>query len=82
MNLAAEQMDGRELAALFSAVLNRPIKFQLLPMFITRLVMGRDLTKMFRWVNQHDMLLVKDIPELKKEFPGMRPMRDWIQDNF
>jgi len=40
-------MDGEQLAATFSKAMGKEIKFQQLPMFITRLVMGRDLAKMF-----------------------------------
>lgn len=82
ITLAAEQMDGEQLAALFSKVLGKEIKFQLLPMFITRLVMGNNLAKMFRWINNNDALFVKDIPALKNEFPGMLSLEEWIKDHF
>ena len=82
MDLAAEQMDGQELALLLSEVMKTKIKFQQLPMFITRLVMGRDLSKMFHWVNHNDVLFVKDIDAFKKQFPPMISFRDWIKLHF
>ena len=82
IQLAADQMDGRKLAALFSDVLNKGVKFQQLPAFITRLFMGKDLAKMFSWVNKNDVLFVQDIEGLKSEFPGMSPLPKWIRDNF
>ena len=82
IGLAAEQMDGSQLATIFSEVLKREIKFQQLPMFITRLIMGKGLAKMFRWINDHDGILVKDIDSLKKEFPGMLSIEKWIDNNF
>ena len=82
MNLAAEQMDGEELAATFSKVMEREIKFQQLPMFITRIVMGRDLTKMFRWINNNDSCFVKDMQAFKNEFPGMLSLQEWIKMHF
>lgn len=82
ITLAAEQMDGEQLAATFSKAMGREIKFQQLPMIITRLVMGNDLTKMFRWINNNDACLVKDMQALKNEFPGMLSLGEWIKVNF
>lgn len=82
MNLAAEQMDGDELATIFSRVMGREIKFQQLPGFITRLVMGRDLAKMFRWINNNDSCFVKDMQAFKNEFPGMLSIEEWIRMHF
>lgn len=80
--LAAEQMDGEQLAVLFSKVMGKEIKFQQLPMIIVRLVMGKGLAKMFRWINNNDALFVKDISALQKEFPGMLSLEEWIKINF
>ena len=82
INLAAEQMDGEQLAATYSKIMGREIKFQQLPRLITRLVMGRDLAKMFRWVDNNDALFVKDLQALKNEFPGMLSLEDWIRMHF
>jgi|SRR5688572_22631826 len=82
MNLAAEQMDGEELATTFTKVMGKEIKFQQLPMFITRLVMGRDLAKMFRWINNNDACFVKDMQAFKNEFPGMLGLGAWIKMHF
>ncbi len=80
--LASEQMDGSELAAVFSKVLSKDIKFQRLPKLIVRLVMGKGLAKMFRWINDNDAVFIKDIGELKKEFQGMLSIEKWIEINF
>lgn len=82
INLASEQMDGKQLAHLFSGILNKEIKFQQLPGFITRLVMGKGLARMFSWINNNDAVFVKDIQELKKEFPGMGSIKKWVEINF
>jgi uncharacterized protein YbjT (DUF2867 family) len=82
ITLAAEQMDVEQLAAVFSKALNKEIKFQQLPMFIVWLAMGKNLAKMFRWINNNDALIVKDIPGLKNEFPGMMSLEEWIKTNF
>ena len=82
MNLAAEQMNGDQLAAIFSKAMGREIKFQQLPMLITRLVMGRDLAKMFRWVNNNDACFVKDIQSFRDQFPVMLSLEEWIKIHF
>ncbi|MEO7923212.1 MAG: NmrA/HSCARG family protein [Chitinophagaceae bacterium] len=82
ISLASEQLDGRELAALFSDKFGREVKFQQLPGIITLLVMGRGLAKMFRWINEHDALFIKDLPAIKNEFPGMLVLGDWIREHF
>ena len=80
--LAAEQMDGEQLALLFSKVMQRKIKYQQLPMLIARLVMGSDLAKMFHWINYHDVLFVKDMDSFNKQFPPMASFEEWIKNHF
>lgn len=82
MNLAVDQMNGEELALLLSEVMKRKIKFQQLPMFIAKLVMGRDLARMFHWVNHNDVIFVKDMNAFNKQFPPMLSLRDWIKIHF
>ena len=82
ITLAAEQMDGEQLAAVFSKAMNKKMKFQQLSMFIVWLAMGKKLAKMFRWINNNDALFVKDIPALKSEFQGMVTLEEWIRNNF
>jgi hypothetical protein len=44
--------------------------------------MGRDLFKMFRWLNNNDACFVKDIQAFKKEFPEMLSLEEWINIHF
>ena len=82
IGLATEQMDGEQLADLLSKGLGKKMNYQKLPMIIVRLALGKDLTKMFRWLNKHDALFIKDIHALQKEFPGMMSLEDWIKIHF
>jgi uncharacterized protein YbjT (DUF2867 family) len=82
ITIAAEQMDGMQVAGAFSKAWNKEIKYQQLPGIITRLAMGKDLYKMFRWVNDNDAVFVKDLAGFRKEFPGMLSLEDWIRDYF
>ncbi len=82
ITVAAEQMNGTQLAAVLSKALGKTITYQKLPMIITRLVMGKDLAKMFRWINENDALFVKDVPAIRNEFPGMLSLEDWVKTRF
>jgi uncharacterized protein YbjT (DUF2867 family) len=82
MTIGTEQMDMKTVAKTFSTVLGRSIKYQKLPGFITRLVMGKNLHKMFNWCNANDCVFIKDMNEVKTEFPGLTPMDKWIKQHF
>jgi uncharacterized protein YbjT (DUF2867 family) len=82
INLAVEQMDGLQLAGTFSKVSGKETKYQKLPKLITRLAMGKDLYKMFRWINENDVVFVKDLNAFKKEFPGLLSLEEWIRLHF
>lgn len=82
ITLAAEQMDLEQTASLFSEVLGRKVIYQKLPMIITRLVLGKNLYKMFKWVNENDVVFIKDLSAFKKEYPDMMSLREWIRVNF
>ncbi|MBA2499158.1 MAG: NmrA/HSCARG family protein [Chitinophagaceae bacterium] len=80
--VAAEQMNLFQVTALFSKVLHKKMKFQKLPSWITRLAMGKNLYRMFEWINEHDMVYVKNINDTHIEFPGLLPLKDWIRFHF
>jgi uncharacterized protein YbjT (DUF2867 family) len=82
ITLAAEQMDLREAASCFSDVLGKKVVYQKLPMIITRLVMGKDLFKMFKWVNENGGVLIKDLNVFRQEYQNMTSLKDWIRSNF
>jgi uncharacterized protein YbjT (DUF2867 family) len=80
--LAAEQMTLRQVCLLFAEILEREVKYQKMPLFITRLAMGKDLYKMFRWINGHDAVFIKDMGQFRKEFPDLISLYQWIRNNF
>ena len=82
ITLAAEEMSQEEIAQTFTEVLGREVKFSKLPGIITRLAMGKDLHKMFKWLNSNDACFVKDMDGLKREFPDMMTLRQWIKMKF
>ncbi len=80
--IATEQMDMQQVAILFSEVLGREIKYQKLPMFITRLVMGKDLYKMFTWINEKNMSAKENVESTRKEFKDFLNLESWIKNKF
>jgi uncharacterized protein YbjT (DUF2867 family) len=82
LTLAAEEMDMKKVADIFSEVLGKEIKYQKLPMVITRLVMGKNLYKMFKWVNENNAVFLKDLERFRKEYPNLTGLKQWIQINF
>ena len=82
ITLASDIMTMLELADLLSRSMNRKIKYEKLPSIITRLVMGKNLYKMFRWIDKNEPKFVKDISVIKAEFKGMTNMKTWIDIEF
>jgi uncharacterized protein YbjT (DUF2867 family) len=80
--VAAVQMDMQEVAEIFSSVWARKVVYQKLPGLITRLAMGKDLSKMFRWINNNDVIFIKDLNTFKKESPGLVGLEQWIRLYF
>ena len=82
ITLATDQMSMEELTHLFEEELNRKMKYQKLPGLVTRLAMGKELTKMFKWMDQNKFTFAKDIGAIKDEFNELMDMRSWIRQNF
>lgn len=82
ITIGSEDMDMQQVATAFSEVLGKEIKYQKLPMLITRLVMGKDLYKMFKWINENDAVFMKDLEAFKKEHPNLTNLKQWIKLNF
>jgi|SRR5680860_176172 len=82
ITIGSEEMDMQLVAATFSEVLGKEISYQKLPLLIARLVMGKDLYKMFKWINKNDAVFIKDIDLFKKENPNLTSLKHWIKTNF
>ncbi len=80
--LAAEQLSTHEVAELFSTVLGKKIEYQKLPVLITRIFMGKNLYKMFKWVNEKSSFQKEDVELSRKEFPNLLSLKSWIEMNF
>jgi uncharacterized protein YbjT (DUF2867 family) len=82
ITMAAEQLSHDQVATLFSEILGRPIKYNKLPAIITRLAMGKNLYRMFSWLNNNNPIFIEDLEGFRKDYPFMEPLKKWISDNF
>ena len=82
MPLATEQLSTQEVADIFSHVLNKKIEYQKLPVLITRLFLGKNLYKMFKWINEKSSFQIEDLELTHKEFPNLVNLKSWIEMNF
>jgi uncharacterized protein YbjT (DUF2867 family) len=81
ITIAAGQMDMQTAAKTFTNILGKPISYSQLPGLLTRIFLGSDLHTMFKYINNNDVLFVKDMQRLKREFPFLTPVKDWVSRN-
>jgi uncharacterized protein YbjT (DUF2867 family) len=82
ISIATDEKSLVEVANIFSEVLKKKITYQKLPGIITWLVMGKDLRKMFTYMNKNNFKAVKDIDALKKEFNNLGNLNQWVANKF
>jgi hypothetical protein len=82
ISLAAEEMTMEDAARTFSEMLQKKITYGQLPAMLTRVFMGSGLYKMFDYINHHDNYLVKDLEALRKQYPDLMTMKEWIRLHF
>jgi len=82
LTIAAEEMSMYKVAEVFGEAMGRKMKYQPLPMFLARILLGRDLTMMFKWINKHNAIFVKDLHAFKQEYPNLLGLKDWVKQNF
>ncbi|MEP7267888.1 MAG: NmrA/HSCARG family protein [Saprospiraceae bacterium] len=80
--LATEHISTQEAADIFSDVFGKKIKYQKLPTLITRIFIGNNLYKMFKWINEKSIFLKEDVDSTRKEFPNLLSLKNWIEINF
>jgi uncharacterized protein YbjT (DUF2867 family) len=81
LEIAGSELTNIQAAEVFSRVLNRPVKFQKLPMPIVRLFLGREFYEMFRWFNNEGFRA--NIPELRSKYPEIRlhTLEEWLRED-
>ena len=81
ISMVAAEMNMEQVSAVFSESLGREIRYQKLPMLITRLVIGKNLYKMFAWINQNKGMILKNLDKTD-EFSNLLDLRKWIKLQF
>jgi uncharacterized protein YbjT (DUF2867 family) len=81
ITIAADEMDMQSAAQTFTDMLGKPVTYSQLPGLLTRIFMGSDLHTMFKYVNNNDVLFVKNMDALKAEFPFLTSMKEWVTNN-
>ncbi|NNK73731.1 MAG: NmrA/HSCARG family protein [Flavobacteriaceae bacterium] len=66
----------------FSKVMGKPVKYKKLPGIIARLAMGKNLSKMFKYMNQNDFTVINDIQGIRDEFNIEGDFKSWIAEYF
>lgn len=82
ISIATDEWQIGEIPQVFSEAIHKPVKYKKLPGFITRLAMGKDLSKMFKYMNKNDFCAVNNIKELRDEFIITGDFRSWVNKNF
>lgn len=80
--LATEQLTTQQVAEKFSEVLNKNIEYKKLPLIITRLFLGYNLYKMFKWMNDKNSPKTGDVESTRNMIPDYTSLEQWIQINF
>jgi uncharacterized protein YbjT (DUF2867 family) len=78
ISLVAAEMNLDDIGEIFSEVLGKEIKYQQLPMFLTRLIMGRNLYRMFDWINKNKGRPFWSKEKSSEELPHLMDFRQWI----
>ena len=82
ISIATDEKSISEQLASFSQVLDMPVSYQKLPGILTFLFMGKDLYKMFRYMNLNGFVGVDSIDSIKDEFEGLEDMDQWIATTY
>jgi uncharacterized protein YbjT (DUF2867 family) len=80
LEIAGSELTNLEAAKVFSRVLGKPVKFQKLPLPLVRLILGKELYRMFRWFNEAGFKA--DIPALRRAYPEVRlqTLEEWLRN--
>lgn len=82
ITLASEALSTEEVANIFSTELASPVKYSKLPWLMSRVFLGKDIHKMFSWLNKGNLLANPQEITGKEEFPEMLDLKTWIRSNF
>ena len=79
LEIAGSELTNIEAAEVFSRVLDKPVRFQKLPMPLVRLLLGKEFYQMFRWFNAKGFMA--DIGRLRRDYPEihLQSLEEWLR---
>jgi len=79
VEIGLSELTNIEAAKVFSRVMNRPVRFQKLPLPIVRLILGKEFYQMFHWFNNKGYQA--NIPELRHKYPEvhLHTLEEWLR---
>ncbi len=79
LEIAGSELTNLEAAQVFSRVLDKPVKFQKLPMPMVRLLLGKEFYQMFRWFNEAGFQA--NIADLRRRYPEvhLHTLEEWLR---
>jgi uncharacterized protein YbjT (DUF2867 family) len=69
LEIAGDELTNPQIAAAFSRALGRPVTFRKLPLFVTRLALGKEFYEMFKWFNEEGYRA--DLTRLRRDHPDV-----------
>jgi uncharacterized protein YbjT (DUF2867 family) len=78
VEIAGEELTNPQIAATFSRVMRRTVKFRRLPLPLTRVLLGKEFYQMFKWFNEAGFQA--DILALRRDYPGVAwtSLEQWL----
>jgi uncharacterized protein YbjT (DUF2867 family) len=78
IEIAGDELTNPAIAATFGRVMGRAIKFRRLPLFLTRIMLGKEFHQMFKWFNEAGFQA--DIPALRRDYPEIAwtSLEEWL----
>jgi uncharacterized protein YbjT (DUF2867 family) len=79
IEIAGDELTNPAIAATFGRVMGKPIKFRRLPLFLTRIMLGKEFHQMFKWFNEAGFQA--DIPALRRDYPEIAwtSLEQWLR---
>lgn len=78
LEIAGSSLTNNQTAEVLSRVLKRKVKFQRVPMPLTRLLVGKEVYRMFQWLNEDGYRA--DVEGLRKRYPELhlKTLEEWL----
>lgn len=82
LSIATDENEVGNAPQLFSKALGKPVAYKKLPGILVRLAMGKDLHKMFKYMNQNNFCVINNVQDVRDEFKITGDLTSWIEQNF